>query len=189
MDTSLAPGYAKMTYNGTLFPHHMTIPINFDGAPTPGEEPDLLLKTGSDNAVDALTNYFEVMRPFFPATVAFGLCEIHSVDDTTGDDEFIFGFDVGLVGTSLVARVALAEDVYSFKLVNGGIYKLYLMEDVSPVNLKAFAPFPAGVYGDLVDFVTGAASPVYGRSNSYPFAAIAQTTKTNDSLRKQNGLS
>jgi len=190
MDTSLAPGYAKVTYNGSLFPHHMTIPIKFDGTPTPGVEPSILLKDASSAGISsALDDMFDVIVPFFNTGTAFGLVEVHAVDDVTGDDTFIWGYNMGRNGTSAVANKTLAEDVWSFKLVNGGLYKLYLMEDVQPVNVKTFPPYAAGVAGDLSDFISGPSSPVYGRTNSYPFSPISETTKTNDSLRKQHGLS
>jgi len=189
MPLSLAPGYAKLTYSGVLFPHHMTIPIKFDGTPTPGTNPDLLTKGAT--TVDAETgigNFVEVLRPFFNADTHFGLCEIHKVNATTGEDTFIYAFDVGLVGSASGENVPTAQAVITFKTTGGGLYRLYMMEGNQGVNVKLYPPFSAGLLDDLSDFVVGAGSIVYGRDNTYPFTPIAFITKINDKLRKQQGL-
>jgi hypothetical protein len=189
MDTSLAPGYARVTYDGVLFPHHMTIPINFDGTPTPGVEPDLLLKDasslGAEAAIGALV---DVIKPAFKTTVHFGLCEIHAVDGTTGLDTFIYAFNLARLGTDTGVTVAMSEVVFSFKTTIGSAYKLYLLEGTSPVNTRTLPPYGAGWPLTLSDFVVGSSSPVYGRKNAYPFVPVSMIAKTNDKLRKQQGL-
>jgi len=189
MPTSLAPGYVKFTYSGVLFPHHATIPVAPRGTPTPGIEPDVNLKDATHIPVSAAMDAFmDVIVPFFPTTVNFGLAEIHLVDAGTGEDTFIYAWNLGRLGTSLVARVAAEQLVWSFKTALGSPYKLYMMEAVEAVNQRSLPPYPAGVYKDLSDYVCGNTSPVYGRSNSYPFVPVSRITKTNDTLRKQQGL-
>ena len=189
MPTSLAPGYIRVTYDGTLFPHHMTLPVNFDGTPVPGTEPDIVLKDASVvGAVPGFNAFAVVLQPFFHTSTHIGLAEAHTVDPTTGDDQFIYAWDVGLLGTSGAARVAMSQLVVTFKLATGGLYKLYLMEGSQGIPLKLLPPFSAGLYADLSDFIVGPSSPVYGRSNAYPFVPVSALTKTNDKLRKQQGL-
>jgi hypothetical protein len=189
MPTSLAPGYVKGTYDGVLFPHHMTVPVNFSGTPTPGTEPDLVLKDASTlGAIAAIDALLDVIMPFFTTSVHFGLFEAHTVDSVTGEDSFIFAWNAGRTGTSLVARVAAEQIVWSFKTSVGTPYKLYMMEAVEPVNVRVLPPYAAGINADLSDFVVGASSPIYGRGNAYPFVPVSKITKTNDTLRKQQGL-
>jgi hypothetical protein len=189
MPTSLAPGYVRGTYDGVLFPHHMAVPVNFDGTPTPGTEPDILLKDASSTGVIAAFDaLLDVIVPFFPTACNFGLFEAHTVDDVTGEDQFIFAWNAGRTGSSLVARVAMEQIVFSFKTSVGSAYKLYLMEAVEPVNQRALPPYTAPTNADLSDFIVGDASPVYGRQNAYPFVPVSFITKTNDKLRKQQGL-
>jgi len=189
MDTALAPGYVRVTYDGTLFPHHMVIPVNFDGTPVPGTEPNVLLKDASSSGVvAAISDMFDVIIPAFHTTVHFGLAEAHTVDATTGLDQFIYAWNVGKVGTESSPSVAAGQLVMSFKTSLGGAYKLYLMENVQAPNTRFLPPYSAGIYLDISDFIVGPSSPVYGRDNAYPFVPVSMISKTNDKLRAQQGL-
>lgn len=189
MDTSLAPGYIRQTYDGTLFPHHMTVPINFDGTPVPGVEPDLLLKDASSSgSVAAWDDLLQLIKVFFPSSVHFGLAEIHAVDSDTGLDTFIYAWNAGVVGTAGGAQVVAGQNVFSFKTTAGSAFKLYLMESVEAVNLRKLPPYVDAPNSNLSDFIVGDSSPVYGRGNAYPFVPVSIISKTNDKLRKQHGL-
>ena len=189
MDTSLAPGYIRQTYDGVLFPHHMVCPVNITGSPTPGVEPDIVLKDASTSGVVAAwADFLDVITPFFNTSVNFGLAEIHTVDATTGEDQFIFAWNAAKVGLSVAATVAMTQFVMSFKTALGTAYKLYLMETILQPNLRDLPPYSEANRLALSDFVVGNTSPVYGRGNSYPFVPVSAITKTNDKLRKQQGL-
>lgn len=189
MDKSLAPGYAKITYSGSLFPHHMIVPLNFDTPITPGTEPDIIKKGSSTGAFSSVMDEFiTTISPLWGSSTHFGLVEAHAVDADTGEDTFIWGYNQGTVGTGSGANTELAQQVLSFKSIGGTIYKLYLMEALTNENTKVFPPY-GGVPEDVSDYLVGASSPVYARRNFYLFAPISMTTKTNDALRKQHGLS
>jgi hypothetical protein len=189
MDKGLAPGYIRQTYDGLLFPHHMTCPVNVDPGVTPGVEPDITLKDASTSGVIAAwAAMLAVIKVFFPSSVHFGLAEIHTVDATTGEDQFIFAWNAGVVGTAGGSQVVAGEAVFSFKTSIGSAYKLYLMESVTPVNLRLLPPYVDTPNVNLSDFVVGSSSPVYGRKNAYPFVPVSMVSKTNDKLRAQHGL-
>lgn len=187
--TSLAPGYVRITYDGTLFPHHMTIPVKFSGVPVPGTEPDLILKDAStDNAISAIAALIAVIQPFYNTSVHFGLAEAHTVDAVTGEDQFIFAWNVGLLGLSVSPSVVAGQAVVSFKTALGTAYKLYLMESILAVNTRDLPPYSEANHLALSNFIVGNTDPAYGRGNSYPFVPVSFITKTNDKLRKQHGL-
>jgi len=189
MDTSLSPGYIRQTYDGTLFPHHMVCPVNMDVAAAAGVEPDIILKDASSvGAIAGWAAFLALIKVFFPSTVHFGLAEIHTVDPTTGEDRFIFAWNAGVVGTAGGSAVVAGQAVFSFKTTLGSAYKLYLMESVTPVNLRFLPPYSDAPNSNLSDFVVGDSSPVYGRKNSYPFVPVSLISKTNDKLRAQHGL-
>jgi len=189
MPTSLAPGYVRVTYDGSLFPHHMTIPVNYSGTPTPGTEPDLILKDAStDGAESAIAALFALIQPFFNTGIHFGLAEAHTVDDTTGDDQFIYAWNLGLLGTSVAPTIPTTQLVFSFKTSLGTAYKLYLMESIIQPNLRDLPPYTEANRLALSNFVVGNSSPIYGRGNAYPFVPVSCISKTNDKLRKQQGL-
>jgi len=189
MDTSLAPGYCRVTYNGQLFPHHMVIPINFDGVPTPGVEPDLLLKDASSLGAEAAIGAFvTLVADFYNTSEHFGLAEIHAVDDVTGADTFIYAWNLNILGTSPTANKATFQTVMTFKTVAGGLYRLYMMENIEGANSHILPPYSDPTALALSNFVVGDSSPVYGRGNAYPFVPVSKITKSNDKLRKQQGL-
>lgn len=186
--TSLAPGYVRVTYSGTLFPHHMTVPVQYVLSPIPGEEPDLVLKDETTlGAIAAIAAFIAVILPFFKNTTQFGLAEAHTVDAVTGEDQFIYAWDLGVTGSGSAANIPASQTVLTFKSRLGTLYRLYLMEGNQPLNQHALPPY-TGVIDDLVEFVKGDSSPIYARGNSFIFGAVSFITKTNDSLRKQQGL-
>jgi hypothetical protein len=189
MDTALAPGYVRVTYDGVLFPHHMTIPVNYSGVPVPGVMPDLVLKDAStDDVESAIGAMFTPIIALFSNTVHFGLAEAHTVDATTGADQFIWAWNLGLVGGSGSPSVAQGELVFSFKTTLGSAYKLYLMESVQPVSIDFLPPYSNAGLLAVSDFIVGNTSPVYGRKNAYPFVPVSVKGKTNDKLRHQQGF-
>jgi len=187
--TSLAPGYVRFTYDGVLFPHHATIPVNYDGTPTPGTEPDIILKDASTSGVEAaLDAYLDVLTPHFNTSVNFGNAEAHAVDPTTGEDTFLWTWNADRVGSDTGPAIATGQAVFSFKTAVGSALKIYLMESGSPANFKFLPPYATGIIKNLSDYVVSGASMFYGRENSYALAPVSFVTKYNDKLRKQQGL-
>lgn len=187
-NTSLSPGYAKVTYTGTLFPHHMTIPVNYDGTPTPGTEPALLLRNlTSSPGVAAIAAYMAVIKPFFHTTTVFGLIEFHTVDSMTGLDQFIYAADLGVLGTASAANVVCGQGVLTMKATNGRLYRCYLMEGIEPPGDKLYPGAFGSDLAALSAFLSGVSSPVYARGNAYLFSDVSWVTKLNDKLRKQQG--
>jgi hypothetical protein len=168
----------------------MVIPVKFSGTPTPGTEPDLVLKDSSTlGAVAAIGALFNLIKPLYHTGTNFGLAEAHTVDATTGEDQFIYAWNQAIVGTSSAANVPTAQCVLNFKTNLGGAYKLYMMENTQPTDFKVYPPYANALFLAISDFVTGDSSPVYGRGNAYPFVPVSALTKTNDKLRQQQGLS
>jgi len=189
MDTDLAPGYGKITYSGFLFPHHMIVPVKFHGTPVPGTEPSLDKKGATFGVFsDVMDEFITTIAPLWGPSTHFGLVEAHTVDPTTGEDTFIWGYNQGTVGTGTGANTELAQQVLTYKSVGGSVYKLYAMEALTTENTKVFPPY-GGVPDTISDYLIGASSPVYARGNFFLFSPISMTTKTNDALRKQHGLS
>jgi len=82
----------------------------------------------------------------------------------------------------------MGQAVITSKTSLGGLYKLYLMESVEAVNQRKLPPYVDAPNSNLSDFIVGPSSPVYGRKNAYPFVPVSIISKTNDKLRKQQGL-
>jgi hypothetical protein len=190
MDTALAPGFARITYNGVTGIHHALFTINLETGWVAGTEPNILTKGGSSVLAEtAIGNLMLVWLPFLHTSQQAGLCEIYAVDATTGEGTFVYGFDLAEVGSNAGTPVAMGGATLTLKLVNGRTHKSVWLDTPAPVNQKDYAPFSSG--GIVEDYASWAVSPssiLYGRGNAYPFAAISFTTKTFDPLREREGL-
>lgn len=191
-DPSLSPGYARITYNGVLAPHHMTVPLNYELGPvgTPqGVEPNVIQKDGTVvSGSTAIAAFLGAIKAAFPASVSFGLVEFHTVIAANGNDFFIWSYNAGIVGTNVASRNGLVEFVMTVKAATGGLYRLYLMEPSYTEDAKQVSPFADAVALAIGTFLTSDNSPVYARSNAYLLTPVSWLTKINDSLRKQAGL-
>jgi hypothetical protein len=187
---SLAEGFARGTYNGSRAPHHLLLPLNYDGVQTPGVAPTVITKGGdSISAVVGFEAFLDVFRPHFNTARLFGLVEFYAVDPDTEERTFLYGYNSGTTGTSSDPDIALAMATLTLKTTAGGVLRITAMESISAVNLKIFPPFTdSGYIDDLADYLTGDDGIAVGRDNTYPFAPISFTTKTSDALRKQAGL-
>jgi len=191
VDRSLAPAFARITYTGLSGIHHKIIPVNISGSPTPGTSPELILKSSTPmDSVDALTAFVDAWAEMLHSSTTIGLCEIYTVDADTGEGTFIFGFDLAAAGAASFPAVELSMAILTMKLINGRLYRDTTMEGFTPVNTKLYPPFLAGTGVAIYSaYLSSADSIVYGRGNSYPFAAISLTAKTSDALRNREGLS
>ena len=190
MANSLSEGFARVTYSGLNPPHHAMLPINFDGTPTPGVEPSLTQKDGTNIAASVgILAYLDVFQAMFNNDTLFGLVELYQVDPDTEERTFIYGFDAGVTGSSGAENVEFAALTLSFKTVFGGVLKVVAMEGVSVPNFKITAPFPSGSnLKAWSDYVVSDDSIIIGRDNAVPFAPIAASCKYNDALRAKAGL-
>lgn len=190
MDKALAPGFARTTYDGDSGIHHHITPLNIVGTPVPGADPTVQLKdTTTTSAETAMRDYWTNVGELLASDQHVGLCEIYAVDPDTGEGTFLWGFDVNIEGGSGAGGVAMSQMTLSFKLVNGRVYKLVLLDTPAAPNQKDYAPYLVGGNVEAVaTYIVSGDSPVYGRGNAYPFASIAFTTKTSDALRSREGL-
>lgn len=190
MDTALAPGFARTTYSGESGVHHAITPLNIDPSAVAGVDPSVTLKdTTSVTASVAMTDFWTQVKELMGDNQTIGLCEIYKVNASTGEGTFLWGFDLAMSGSSGADGNFLSMVTLSFKLVNGRIYKLTLMDTPAVANVKDYAPYLIGsATADVAAYITSGDSPVYGRGNAYPFASIALTSKTSDALRAREGL-
>src|SRR6185295_967917 len=144
LSSKLAPGFIRCTYSGSLLPHHMVIPIKFEGVPTPGVDPTLATSDGSDIGwVAGLTAFITgAMAPCYNTATKFGLADIYAVDPTTGIRTFISTTNVGEEGTAVTANVNSQEAVFVFKTTVGKPLKVYLMESIFAVGSRNIGTVP-----------------------------------------------
>src|SRR5258707_7519334 len=125
---SLSPSYIVISYHSLFGTHKMTLPTRQF---TPG------IGGGTYEAWDAstvdadtmITDFVDLIKPFFPATVSFDFYEIFNKATAIADSVFMFAATLTQVGTSVVAGWSkAAEATFSFKTNANGEYKITLLD-------------------------------------------------------------
>jgi len=191
LSSRLAPGFIRLTYEGTRLPHHQIIPINFSGVPTPGVSPEIMPTGGISGDWLALLGIYLTLAflPQYPAAVSTGNADIYAVDPVTGVRQFIYTANTDGVGTNAAAVVPFSEGVWVFKSSVGKPVKVYCMESVYAPDSRNVGSVPADGRQDMVDYILSPDNIFYGRTDAYPLAFQTFTSKTNDVLRRNGGFS
>lgn len=182
----LAPGFIKLRYSVSARSHVATIPIRFDGVPTPGSDPQLLKRSGSPiAALDGVTAYWTVIKAILANTSTLTGYEVYS-KSVGGDPLFLWGDDLNIAGTNVSAAIPMSQSVLTFRTTNGGILKIYIMETSAALNAKiALRVTSAAPWGAMFNYIAGADSIIIGRDGGFPSSGIWVLTKTNDALRRK----
>lgn len=190
MINSLYPGFVVIYYTANNHSHKMTLPVVPQTIPmVPGTNPNLMLNDGTTALwTTAVGAFVDHLLPLYPNTCSFNRAEIYGLSSYTGDPFYVSGSSlVGDVGTAAVGLVAYSQAVFSFRTNQGGILKLYLMEQTLAPNQIMPAPAFGGVADvvAIVNHVVGIDNFIMGRDGGEPMTCIRVTTKTNDALRKR----
>lgn len=184
---SLSPAYLKIRYTANGHPHTQTLPTIIAGTPTPGVLPELIHHGGGSLALaDFVSDYGDVWKPFYKTTDSLGVLEVWSQPLPSDDPVFIFAVDMATAGATTFANTPAGEEVVTFRTAHRGGFKLYMMENVDEPNIRDNSPF-TGLTAiiNLVTYVCGAASPIYGRNGDVPLLGLSRLTKINDVLRRK----
>ena len=189
LSSALAPGFCRITYSGTILPHHMILPVNYAEETTQGVMPTVLDKAGADHAGDAaIFDFIAELQDSFAPDTTFGLAVFYSVDEISGIRSYVKAFDIDLPGTSTDPQVPLVRGAFQFVAGNGFPVKIVLMEGVYEANARNVGSPPAGPRADFVDYAKSGLSIIYGRRNEYIDAFVSFTSKTDDRLRRLGGF-
>lgn len=189
--SSAAPGFVRITYTGTVRPHHQQLSVQFATDPTPGTVPLFKRKStpGSVDAVTATTEWTNLFRLCFNPATHFGLAEVYSVAADTLERQFLYAFDIDAVGSVEAAtQKALEVGILSMKTELGHPLKIYFQESIYTVNTRYDPGSIPSEVQDVADWLTGPDAWVSGYDNSYAFATKSFITKTFDPTRRQAGI-
>lgn len=188
---SLSPGFLKIFYDSNAHDHQMTLPVKPNGTPTPGV--DMILDTiggGTTPASTFAVALAEVLDPFFTSAASFNRYEAWSQPTPADDPIFIFGGEIGEVGTGTGTPVTASEYVFTWRCTNGTLLKMYLLETIVNQNQRFSLPsLTTGPEHDLDVFIRSSASAVFSRGGGKPIVGINATSKMNDTLRRKYILS
>ena len=191
LSSHLAPGFIRLTYEGTVKPHHQIIPIKFVAdEPTQGIDPEIL--TSNDTPVNfttAIAGYVaDALVKVLAVGTRVGIADIYSVDATTGIRKFIYTSNVNDIGENVNPVQPFTESVWLFKSAVGKPVKVYVMEAVFEPDSRNVGTVPADARQDMLDYVLSTDNIFYGRTDAFPLAFSTFTSKINDVLRRNGGF-
>lgn len=190
MANSIAPGYARVTYDGSRFPHHQTLPVRWAVDPEPGFEPTLLTRGGDPVLASVgIADYVTQLLPIIPENRFVSLVEFHSYDADTETDSFIWSTAIGVEGTQgTIPPSAAGQAVMTMKTALGNPFRFYIMEGAYTIGVRDLPPFALPEYNDMAIWLQSTDCWVWGRDGREIFAPVSFRTKINDKLRESLGL-
>lgn len=192
LSSHLAPGFIRLTYEGTRLPHHQIIPIKFvDADPVPGVDPQIYDKSGDDHSFTASVSLYvaQALVPQLATGTRVGAADIYKVDPVTGVRTFVYTTNVNDEGENTEPVSAFTESVWMFKSTVGKPIKVYVMEAVWLPDSRNVGSVPADERQDMLDYILSDACMFYGRTDAWPLSFSTFTSKTNDVLRRNGGFS
>jgi len=184
----LSPGFVKIRYTGPSGTHFQTLPVNPTGEYSPGSEPNFDPKVGSPVAMStAVDAYIALAKVDFGASVTFVSADYWQQPTPEDDPVWIFTHPLGVAGTAGTDSSPARQSVMSFRTSLGGIFFWYGVDCTAAIaaTLRDSYPFARGSSKAIADYLMSNDSWVLGRDNGTLAAAIWQTGKVNDALRKR----
>lgn len=181
--TTTPVGFPAMT-------HKLEVNVKVVGTPTPGTSADDIVVETHDSAgislEGAMLAIVNAMRPLYHTSTDFTLFELWRYAPNSFDATFITSDVIGLQGTSVTNAAPAGQVIMTFRTVEGGSLKLYLMEaSFDPGRSQAF-PTSFATINTLAGVVTHPSNGfIWARDTSRPVAPKAFFPGQNERLFKK----
>lgn len=188
---SLAPAFIVLKYTttvaatGVAFNHEMVVPVNvqvWNGDTTQ------IVRKGGTSAVWSveMVTFIQTFDDMYHTSSVWTSFELWRQDTATSDPVLVSTYaPVALVGVSGGATIQASGVCYAFRSTEDSAYRLLLLEsNQAPDQRKAYSTM-SSTQKAPVDYLLGANSPVYARSNAYLSTFGLFTSKTYDVIRKK----
>lgn len=181
---SLYPGFVKLHYTSNTHPHLQVLPVIPALASGIWTVAKVLGGVYADwtTAIDA---YVVILKALFPLEATIDSAELYTIGAVGDSPIFRATHPIGVAGTTDDPVVVWGEAVHTLRADNGGILKLYLMENINGGENHLPYASCAPVNKALFDFVQSSAGFIFARDGGVPISPLFLTTKTNDQLRKR----
>lgn len=180
---SLDPGFWKIYYTSNAHQHIQVVPVKpvLTGGVYLFEE-----KGGNvtDDFATAVAAYAAILKLSLPTTANIDYAEFWRVASPLADPVYEEAVDLNVAGTNVVAVQPLAQVVYTFRTVGGGLYRWYVMEGAQGATTNNKPPF-GGTTQTVSNLLIAADSYVAGRDGTYLGSLARALGKINDALRKK----
>lgn len=171
--------------------HQLRLSLFTDIMPTPGDEfvdIDIVPRVIANRALSLVTDELvTLLQPFYTAAgTAFLNAELWAYVAGTFDASWISAYEINEVGTSVVVEQLAGQSIYTYRTIEGGLFKLTLMECNHYQSVSMVYPDLTADNQALVDFcVADDESWFLARDTSYPLLFLKLHPGQNEHLFKR----
>lgn len=190
---SLSPAFVKVNYTSAYGSHVMTLPsvplVTGVYAPT-GYAFDLRGAELPVEVSDAVTDFINVIKPFYPSSTTFVDAIVYSQPASTDIPTPVASFTLGIVGTDGSAGWTKATQLtISIRADDFTLFKLVLLDADSLDDWnKVSVPSSIVALGNIVTYVTADASWLASRGGGKPATFLQMSKTLNEKLRRAYGM-
>lgn len=171
--------------------HSQRLNVDLTATPTPGDAFNNINAKVRDGLTTpdlaaAIEAWLLLLAPRYENLTTFGVVELWAYAPLSFDATFISSYNPTLVaGTSVSATVKAAQEIYTFRTVEGGIMRINLMETKGNPGPTITYPTGAPGFDNIFDFITGGSNWILARDTSYPFASLKLNPGQNEKSFRQ----
>lgn len=174
---------------GVTLIHRHSFDVHMDGDQPTGEPFDsygLLERGGGDVQLGLfIQDYIDVWSPLLGSTTSLEEIILWRYDDEPSTAKIFCASATTLPTTSFTGTAQAAHGViFTFRVLSYRYpMRMYIMEGGNSGELRVPAASLTGTNAAYKNYVISPASPIWGRSNAAPIAAIAMNSGQNEKLR------
>lgn len=172
--------------DGLAHQHRHSLDVPVDPAPgTPFLNIESISRLGNPVQLDTwVDSVWTELAPIYNTTSSsFGIVELWKYTAGTFDAQFISAYNSAVTPSSPTQHIPAQQATFTFRTIEGGIFKVQLMESVLAGNGVNTYPIGGANYDDIFElFTNGGLSPALGRDTSYPFAALRVSLGPNEAV-------
>jgi hypothetical protein len=182
------PYQIRVHYVVATFDHVLALNVNIPVAPDLGENFLTIapITRGGSTAASLKVKVDELiglLRPLYALDdSAFALADLWAYEPNSFDASFVSTYDIALAGSAGGSATAAAQEIFTFRTQEGGIFKLVLMETISGHGNSQVYNDISLARQDLVDNFLLDSNVWLARDTSYPFAFIKRHPGQNEAM-------
>lgn len=180
------PQVIEISYTCSGVQHKMRLNTHVAGDPAVGEDVaniDLTLRDLTTKNVDtAVTEWINLLKPFFHTTTTFDEYSIWNYVFQTFDRVFVTSAPIGISGTGTGSVTLAQQDTFTFRTQEGGTMKIVLLESAGISKVRETYASLGAPSQAVFDYCTDSDGWILARDTSYPAAPLAKIGGENEAL-------
>ena len=186
------PYQLRFFYNtgvtGSAAEHVLALNLDLQSDPGAGQAMStytaLLRSGGTKTCQQAASDFITLLRPLFSTAATFIRTELWKYAPGTNNAQFYSTLASGLAGTGVSGGQAAVQQIYVFRTLGGGSFRITLVEGTrTSGTFFLYTDLDANEKA-LVDAIVATTNWAIGRDNTFPFGFIRMYPGQNERLFK-----